>query len=281
MKLADFLRQTAPQWKGVTETSELDVSVLIAHLLGRSRAWVLSHGESELSPEQVKLLERNLHRYRQGVPLPYLLGRWEFFGREFYVSEATLIPRPETEQMVETTLAWLERHPQAVQVLDVGTGTGCVAISIALACDRVRVVASDCSLPALQVAKRNIERYRLQSRVALSAANLCPPLASRFDVICANLPYIPTERLKTLPIYGKEPVLALDGGQDGLAIYRNLFPVLPRFTHPTALITCEMDADQSAEMIALAYQAFPTATVTVLQDLSGQDRLLKVELAGE
>lgn len=281
MKLDEFLRKTAPQWKGVTETSELDVSVLIAHLLGRSRAWVLSHGESELSPEQLRLLEQNLHRYRQGVPLPYLLGWWEFFGHEFYVSEATLIPRPETELMVETILAWLKRHPQAVQVLDVGTGTGCVAISIALACERVRVVASDRSLPALQVAKRNVERYRLQSRVFSCAANLCPPLASRFDVICANLPYIPTGRLKTLPIYGKEPVLALDGGADGLEFYRNLFAILPHFTHPTALITCEMDADQSTEMIALAHRAFPTATVTVLQDLSGQDRLLKVDLAGE
>lgn len=281
MKLDEFLRKTAPQWQGVTETSELDVSVLMAHLLGRSRAWVLSHGESELSPDQIHLLEQNLLRYQQGVPLPYLLGWWEFFGNEFYVSEATLIPRPETELMVETVLAWLERHPQAGQVLDVGTGTGCVAISIALACERVRVVASDCSLPALQVAKRNIERYRLQSRVSLSAANLCPPLASRFDVICANLPYIPTECLKTLPIYGKEPVLALDGGLDGLESYRNLFAVLPRFTHATALITCEMDAEQSAEMIALAHRAFPNAMVTVLQDLSGQDRLLKVDLAGE
>ena len=281
MKLAEFLRQTAPQWKGVTETSELDVAVLIAHLLGRSRAWVLSHGESELSMEQIHLLEQNLHRYQQGVPLPYLLGQWEFFGHKFFVSEATLIPRPETELMVETTLAWLERHPQAMRVLDVGTGTGCVAISIALACERVRVLASDLSLHALRVAKRNIEQYHLQSRVSLSAANLCPPVASRFDVICANLPYIPTERLKTLPIYGKEPALALDGGVDGLAIYRNLFAILPPFTQPTALITCEMDAEQATEMITLAYRAFPTATVTVLQDLSGQDRLLNVELAGE
>ncbi|RCK73772.1 MAG: Protein-N(5)-glutamine methyltransferase PrmC [Anaerolineae bacterium] len=281
MKLNEFLRKTAPQWKGVTETSELDVSVLIAHLFGRSRAWVLSHGESELSPEQIQLLEVNLRLYQQGVPLPYLLGRWEFFGREFFVSQATLIPRPETELMVETVLAWLDGHPQAVQVLDVGTGTGCVGISIALSCDRVQVVASDLSFPALQVAKRNIEKYHLQGRVVLSVANLCPPLARRFDVICANLPYIPSERLKTLPIYGKEPTLALDGGIDGLTLYRHLFAVLPRFTPQTALITCEMDADQSSEMIALAHSAFPKANVTVLQDLSGQDRLLRVELEGK
>ncbi|PWH16696.1 MAG: peptide chain release factor N(5)-glutamine methyltransferase [Anaerolineae bacterium] len=281
MKLHEFLIETAPQWKGVTETSEQDVSVLIAHLLGRSRSWVLSHGESELSAEQLKKLEDHLRLYQQGVPLPYLLGKWEFFGWEFLVTKDTLIPRPETELMVETVLAWLESHPQAKHVLDIGTGTGCVAISIALSCERVSVVASDLSFAALLVAKKNVEKYQLQNRVFLSAANLIPPLARRFEVVCANLPYIPSERLKTLSVYGKEPTLALDGGKDGLALYRSLFAVLPKITHRTSLVTCEMDSEQSAEMVALAQRAFPKANLQVLQDLSGQDRLLKVDIVAE
>lgn len=278
MKLAEFLKQTAPQWRGTTETSELDVSVLVAHLLGRSRTWVLSHTDFELTPEQVRALEQSLERYRQGVPLPYLLGKWEFFGLEFIVTEATLIPRPETELMVEQALAWLERHPQAEQVLDVGTGSGCVAIAIARSCDRVRVVASDLSDAAAFVAKRNVEKHHLQKRVFLGVANSIPPVARQFDVICANLPYIPSERLRTLPIYGREPTLALDGGSDGLDCYRDFFRDLPSVVKTPCFIACEIDSSQAAAMVDLAQQTFPQARVGVLQDLSGQDRLLRIEI---
>jgi release factor glutamine methyltransferase len=281
VKLADFLQKTSPQWKGVTDTAQLDVSVLVAHLLGRSRAWVLSHGETELTADQLQSLEKHLHLYQQGVPLPYLLGKWEFFGREFLVNQATLIPRPETEIIVEAALAWLEAHPHARSVLDVGSGTGCIAISIALGCDRVVAVATDVSFAATQIAKWNIARYRLQSRVFPMVADLLPPLAKRFDVICANLPYIPSWRLRTLPIYGKEPTLALDGGSDGLDLYRRFFAVLQGGVEQSCLIACEMDASQSQTMSALARSTFPQAKITVAKDLSGQDRLLKVEILGE
>lgn len=278
MKLADFLQQTSPEWRGVTDSSELDVTVLAAHLLGRSRAWVLSHGDYELTAEQLQSLTENIALYREGVPLPYLLGEWEFFGKKFIVTEATLIPRPETELMVEEVLAWLESHPQAEAALDIGTGTGCVAISIALACERVRVVASDLSLPALAVAKRNVAKYNLQERIALICASLLPPLARRFDVLCANLPYIPSQRLRALPIYGKEPTLALDGGSDGLDLYRGLLPALAAVVREDGLIACEIDSSQSLAMLAMAHRVFPQAEVSVIKDLSGQDRLLRVKI---
>ncbi len=278
MKLADFLQQTSPEWRGVTDSSELDVTVLAAHLLGRSRAWVLSHGDYELTAEQLQSLTENIALYREGVPLPYLLGEWEFFGKKFIVTEATLIPRPETELMVEEVLAWLESHPQAEAALDIGTGTGCVAISIALACERVRVVASDLSLPALAVAKRNVAKYDLQERIALICASLLPPLARRFDVLCANLPYIPSQRLRALPIYGKEPTLALDGGSDGLDLYRGLLPALAAVVREDCLIACEIDSSQSLAMLAMAHRVFPQAEVSVIKDLSGQDRLLRVKI---
>ncbi len=278
MRLAEFIQKTTPIWKGVTETAELDVSVLIAHLLGKSRPWVLSHGEYELSSEEMQTLEQSLRRYKEGIPLPYLLGRWEFYGNEFIVTQATLIPRPETEMMVEQVLLWLREHPQASQVLDIGTGTGCIAISIALSCNRVRVVASDLSLAALRVAKQNIRKYALGEQVILTQSSLIPPLASRFDVICANLPYIPSARLKSLPIYGREPTSALDGGEDGLALYRAMFPTLPAFTKESCLIICEMDSDQSSLLAEMAKKTFPEAQIAVLKDLNGQDRLLRVEL---
>lgn len=278
MKLADFLKKTAPQWEGVTDTAALDVSVLVAHLLGRSRAWVLSHGEFELSIEQVETLTKYLALYQQGVPLPYLLGKWEFYGREFIVTQATLIPRPETELLVEAVCAWLKRHPAAREVLDVGTGTGCIAISVALCQERLQVVASDVSFPAVQVARRNVLHYHLQGRVFLTVAHLLPPLAKQFDVICANLPYVPSERLRTLPIYGKEPTLALDGGCDGLDLYRQLFGLLPRRVKQTALIACEMDAAHSTALAVIAQNTFPQGKVTIAKDLSGQERLLMVEI---
>ncbi|MFN3307580.1 MAG: peptide chain release factor N(5)-glutamine methyltransferase, partial [Anaerolineales bacterium] len=261
--------------------SELDVTVLAAHLLGRSRAWVLSHGDYELTAEQLQSLTENIALYREGVPLPYLLGEWEFFGNKFIVTEATLIPRPETELMVEEVLAWLESHPQAEAALDIGTGTGCVAISIALACERVRVVASDLSLPALTVAKRNVAKYNLQERITLICASLLPPLSRRFDVLCANLPYIPSQRLRALPIYGKEPTLALDGGSDGLDLYRGLLPALAAIVREDCLIACEIDSSQSLAMLAMARRIFPQAVVSVIKDLNGQDRLLKVVIESQ
>lgn len=278
MNLDEFLKKTSPSWKGVTETSELDVSVLISHVLGRSRTWVLSHREHELSTTQIQELEQKLELYRRGVPLPYLIGKWEFFGHEFFVTEATLIPRPETELMVEEVLSWLEKHPSATHVLDIGTGSGCIAISLALSCERICVVASDISLAALRVAQRNVAKFQLQKRVLLVSASLLPPLAKKFDVICANLPYIPSERLKRLPIYGKEPTLALDGGSDGLDLYRALFDALQPSVPKGCLIACEIDSAQVSEMKTLARKAFPEAKIAVIKDLSNRERLLKVEV---
>ncbi len=281
MNLADFLKKTTPLWKGVTETSELDVSILIAHSLGKSRPWVLSHSEVELSPDQLEILDHQLRQYHQGVPLPYLLGQWEFFGNQFFITQATLIPRPETELMVEEVIHWLAEHPEASRVLDIGTGCGCVAISIALHCPRTQVIANDLSYDALRVAKKNVEMYHLEERVLLVSASILPPLATSFDVICANLPYIPSDRLRILPIYRREPTLALDGGKDGLELYRKLFAALPSLPKKPCLITCEMDASQAAEMVAMAQRKFPAAQITVIKDLSHHDRLLRVEIETE
>jgi release factor glutamine methyltransferase len=156
--------------------------VLLAHIVGRPRSWVLAHPEVVLTAEQAGNLESALARLEQGEPLPYILGHWEFFSLEFLVTPATLIPRPETELLVEIALDWLRLHPERRMALDVGTGTGCIAVALAVHNPDLRLLACDRSLEALRVAQTNIQRHGVQERVFGLQADLLPAIAkSRFD----------------------------------------------------------------------------------------------------
>ena len=197
----------------VSETPGLDAQVILAHILGKPRSWVLAHPEFSLTPEQAVELERALARLEAGEPLPYVLGHWEFFGMDFSVNRQVLIPRPETELMVEQALTWLRRHPARRAALDVGTGNGCIALSLAIKIPDLHVLASDISPGALEQAQSNLHRYALQGRVQFILADLFPEVGGSFDLICANLPYIPSAelaRLKGLEVAFPSPRLCTD-----------------------------------------------------------------------
>ena len=258
----------------------LDAQLLLAHALQKPRAWLLAHPEEPLTPEQQSQLDALLERYRAGEALPYLLGHWEFFGRDFIVSPAVLIPRPETELLVEQALQWLEHHAGR-RVLDVGTGSGCIAISLACARPDLQVIASDLSLAALQVAQRNAHRHPAQSRLAFVQADLLSAFTSEFDLVCANLPYIPSATLAGLDVARREPRLALDGGADGLQAIRTLLQQLPGRLAPAALALLEIEANQGPAALSLAQALFPQAAVAVLPDLAARPRLLRIETGAE
>lgn len=263
---------------------------MLAHVLKRSRAWILAHPEYQLDAQQVMHLQAALKRLCAGEPLPYVIGHWEFYGLDFEINPAVLIPRPETELLVEQALAWLNIHSEARLVADVGTGSGCIAVSIANNNPHVRVFASDCSMPALEVARRNAHRYKLDERIHFIQADLLSPIIrqhllsdgsrveGKLNLIAANLPYIPTQVLHQLPVYGKEPELALDGGADGLQVIQQFFIQAARRLAPRGMLLCEIEATQGASACQLARQILPDARVELLQDLGGMDRLVRVEL---
>ena len=290
LTLAQVLSGLASRLSGVSETPALDAQVLAADLLGVSRAWILAHPEVELSAEQGQAFEASGLRLELGEPLPYVLGHWEFYGLQFDVNPAVLIPRPESEFLVEAALAWLrERRPPSAGWLaaDVGCGSGCIAVALAKHAPDLRVIASDVSFPALEVAAQNVTRHGLAGRVACVQADLLPPLAASVDLVCANLPYIPTETLGGLGLSRWEPVLALDGGADGLDRIRGLLEQLaarPSLLVAGGLALLEIEASQgecalklAERALGLAGQAFPQAEIRLLKDLAGRDRCLRIQ----
>lgn len=272
-----LLPQVRARLQGQRDTAALEAQVLLAHLLGKPKAWVIAHPEATLTPAQSIELENALARLEQGEPLPYVLGQWEFYGLNFWVTPATLIPRPETELLVERALGWLRLSPQRRLAVDVGSGTGCIAVSLAAHIPHLHLIACDVSLEALQVAQKNIHRHGMQDRVSCVQADLLPAIDQGFDLICANLPYIPRLTLESLTVSRWEPALALDGGLDGLASIRRLLQRAPGALAPGGLVLLEIEATQGAAALELARSAFAQAQVRLVQDLAGLDRLITIQ----
>jgi len=262
----------------LSDTPTLDAQVLLAHVLGVSRAWVLAHPDASLSPEEQLGLEEGMGRLEAGELLPYVLGHWEFYGLDFTLTPATLIPRPETELLVEQALDWLGAHPQCLAA-DVGAGSGCIAVALAAHHPGLQVIATDISLPALRVAQQNAAKHEILERVWPVQCDLLPAISRPLDLICANLPYIPIETLRSLRLARREPELALSGGLDGLALIRRLLALAPRHLAPGGLLLMEIEATQGGAARTLAQSAFPQARVELLPDLAGHDRLIRIETA--
>jgi release factor glutamine methyltransferase len=275
--LGDYLASISSELKQFSDTSTMDASVLMAGLLKKPRAWVLAHPEASLKPAERAVLESALKRLEDGEPLPYILGHWEFFGLDFKLNPATLIPRPETELLVEQALKWLKQHPNCRRVADVGTGSGCIAISLAYHMPNLQVIATDICKLALQAAIASARQHAVAGQISFIQGNLLDSTMAQFDLICANLPYIPTETLRSLQVYKKEPSLALDGGVDGVNLIQALLWKAPQRLAPGGRLLMEIEANQARVVSSLAREAFPKQEVRVLMDLAGRERLLVVD----
>jgi len=272
------IRELAAQLPG--ETAWFDAQVLLAHLTGRNRAWLLSHPEATLTLEQETNLATAIQQLQDGMPLPYVLGHWEFFGLDFKVTPEVLIPRPETELLVETALGWLKTHPMPYpRFLDVGTGSGILPITLAIHVPHAEIVATELSPAALTIARANAEKHGVAERIQFLEADLLPNTLdlSTFNLITANLPYIPSETVTTLEIYGHEPTLALDGGADGLDLIRRLLTHLAAARLAGSLVLLEIENRQGAALRSLAREAFPATEIQIKKDLSGHDRLVVID----
>ena len=276
--LSDVTMQLTP----ISDTPALDASVLIAQVINKPRTWVMAHPELALTAEQQKELDDSLARLERGESFPYVLGHWEFFGLDFNVTPDVLIPRPETELLVEKAIAWLQESPVRRTIADVGTGSGAIAVSIAVNVPEARVLATDLSQKALEVAQKNAIKFEVINRIDFLQSDLLPspieslPTERHFDLICANLPYIPTETLHKLPIFGREPTLALDGGTDGLDPIRRLLNIAPDWLAPNGMILLEIESTRGIQALNLACDMFSEASIHLHQDLAGQDRLLEI-----
>jgi len=222
-------------------------------------------------------MELALKRIKEGTPLPYLVGEWEFFQRLYWITEDVLIPRPETEGLVELALTWLEEHPGRRNCLEIGTGCGCIAVSLALNIPDLNITATDISSSALLVARENARRHQVHDKIQFQERDLFTGMEGKHDLIVANLPYIPTEKLRTLPVFTQEPVLALDGGEDGLVHIKEVLKSARQHMEPGGAIFLELDEDSGAAALALAKEVWPGMTLKLSQDLAGNDRYLSIQ----
>ena len=275
--------------------SPLDAEVLLTHALGKSREYLIAHDDKKISLLRAWRYQLLVLRRRRGTPVAYLTGHKEFFGLDFFVNRHTLVPRPETETLVECVLELLasigkrliaDSRWQKTIVIDVGTGSGCIPIAIAKTLEQKniktpRIVAVDSSKKSLAVARRNALRHGVD--IEFLHGNLLQPFTERLSANCeliitANLPYLTPVQYAEEPTIRREPRSALIGGADGLEYYRELFKqiqyVIQNFPSKTVHCYCEIDPSQLSGMTALIKTFLPTATIKIKKDLGGSDRVV-------
>lgn len=278
--IAQVIRAAAATLGG-DSAAELDAEVLMSHALGISRSEVLARGRDRLPPAKVTAFRALLRRRSQGEPLAYIIGRVAFHLIELEVTPDVLVPRPETELLVEWALGRAGKKSASdrqIVALDVGTGSGAIALALAAAAPTLTVWATDVSPAALAVARANLERLGLSSRVRLLQADLLPPGQTMFDIVVANLPYVGTRDPDLDPMVATyEPDIALYSGPDGLSAIGRLLRELPTRLAEGADVGIEIGWRQASAVAALARAAFPRRAVRVRQDLAGRDRLVTVD----
>jgi len=250
MTVHDILLEAA------TQIQRRDAELLLAHTLHQQRTWLIAHPEAVLTQPQRDSFESLIHRRAAGEPLQYLTGTQEFFGLDFRVTPAVLIPRPETEHLVEAVLAWSESQIKPLRLLDIGTGSGAIAIALAANQSSAEIIATDISPTALALARDNALRLGFGSRIRFLESDLFSALDDKeeyFDAIVSNPPYIPLADAPTMQreVVDHEPHTALFAGEKGLDIYRRLIPAARTRLRQDGLLALEIGFGQSAALTQL------------------------------
>lgn len=272
-----------------------EIELLLAYLLNKSREFLLTHPETKISSIVYKKFKSLEAKRLKNWPIAYLLGVKEFYGLDFKVSPAVLTPRPETEKMVENIVEIAkDKKTSSLKpiIIDLGTGSGAIIISVAKELKRLapstyrqaEFLAVDISAPALKMAKINAAHHKLTRKIKFYQGSLLSPLKldkrdlSQCElVIAANLPYLTPAQIKKSPSISREPLLALDGGPDGLKYYRELFKQLSGLpTVGNLRIICEIDDSQAKKIKALTKKYFPHVASKIIADLSGKKRFLSL-----
>ena len=278
-----------------SESARLDAELLLGWAIGAERTALIARPEAPVGVDSAGAYEGAVVRREAGEPVAYIRGLKEFYGLAFGVDSRALIPRPETELLVaeaEREVAWrLTSAPRPagtprLRIVDVGTGSGAIVIALATLLRRrrmlpeVSILAVDCSAEALNLARENAVAHAVADEVAFGEADLLPAAEPPFDLILANLPYIPTAEIERLPVAASfEPRLALDGGPDGLVVVRRLLAALPSALAPKGTALLEIGFDQGAAIEAAVAELPGEWTCRVQPDLSGHPRLASIERA--
>lgn len=257
-------------------TPNLDARLLLQHLLNVTHSYLVAYKKEQLTAEQEQQFQHLINRAKQQEPIPYIIGKAPFFDFDLHVEPGVLIPRPETEQLVETAVSWA-MSLEGGQVVDIGTGSGCIAIALARFLPAWHITAVDISAKALAIARKNAAQLA-PNRIHFAQGSLLQPITTPIDLIVANLPYVTSGEWQELDDGVKlyEPVLALDGGADGLDFVRKLLKQAAAKLHPNGAIFLEIGWQQGIAAQEAASAIFPEAEITVLPDYAGHKRMMKV-----
>lgn len=286
--LADVIHRAAHTLSNAgIEDAPLETELLLRHVLGINRAQLYIRLEESLAAEEAEAFQRLVERRLRHEPSAYITGQREFYGLEFYVNTHVFIPRPESELLVERALkqarcllASRESFTSLAPILiaDVGTGSGAIAISLALNLPQTKVYAIDVSAAALEVAALNCRRHEVTEQVVLLQGDMLTTLPEPVDLIVANLPYIKESELSELnsEVVDFEPFLALYGGRDGLDKIQSLLSQSKDKLRPKAHILLEIGMGQEEEAISLVTQCLPMAEIELFHDLNGINRVIEI-----
>ena len=278
MKIKDNLNISGELlMKSGSPDSRLEAEILLRHVLKIDRATMFSNLENILDSKQENDIAELVQRRLANEPLSYITGTREFYSLDFQITSAVLIPRQETETLVDEVIKIAKENP--LKIVDVGTGSGAIAIALAVNLPLAKIIATDISVDALHVAESNTKMNDVFSRINLKQGNLLDVLDEKVDVIVSNPPYIPSNQIEHLqPEVKKEPHIALDGGSDGLEYIRKLIGNCSEKLNNNGHIFIEIDPSQSEEVLEIADTHFPDARTAIIKDLSQNNRVLSIHL---
>lgn len=270
----------------------LAAELLLMHALERDRTWIYSHPEDALDPAALERLTKYVSRRASGEPTQYITGKQEFWGLEFEVTPAVLIPRPETEHVIEIALERLGPRgikidmatgapSDPLRIADVGTGSGCLAVALACELPHANVVATDISDAALEIARRNARRHEAENRIRFMRTDLLAAIleSNLFDVIVSNPPYIGRDEASQLPreVREHEPERALFGGTTGVEMYARLIEQSARLLRPRGILVLELGHNSANHVRGLLYGQPAWVNVSITNDLAGIPRVIAAE----
>jgi release factor glutamine methyltransferase len=269
----DGTRRLSPH----TASPRLDAEVLLAHTLGWDRARLLAHGETLLSAERIANYTSLIQRRQAGEPIAYLTGHREFFGIDFLVTSDVLVPRPETESVVDACLEHISEG-EISQMADIGTGSGAIVIAVCKQRPSLKAFATDLSEPALAVAEENARRQGVDGQITFLSGDLLAPLPHAVNLIAANLPYVPPGEAAPDVARWEPQVAVFGGGEDGTALIRRFLTDAPRYLLPGGRVVMETAHSQGELVSRLARGAFPAAQIELRKDLAGYDRIVIIQI---
>lgn len=271
--------------EGDFKTPLLDAQLILCYTLNVDKLYIYTHRDDKVSDEAVDKFFEFINRRKEGYPIQYIIGRQEFMGLNFNVAEGVLVPRPDTEILVEKVIEIVNnsflKDKKRVNIVDIGTGSGAIALSLAYYLKNAFVYSIDISKKALEVAVKNCKKFEVQDRVLFLEGDLFKPLSTlnvenNIDIIVSNPPYIPTDEIEELQIEVSkyEPRIALDGGKDGLDYYREIVKGLSKYLTNHGVVAFEIGYNQGQDVKKFLEDSGLFKKIEIIKDLAGHDRVV-------